>query len=134
MGVVRGEVGDDLAGACDVALADVEQNQHGLLGQEAEAADALLVVVRQFDIANWLSLVQGRNDLLQYGELAIVRLALGGSAVVALNLEPLDALLDNRKIGEDEFEVQTLDIATRINRLVRMWHGRVLERANDVQQ
>ena len=38
-----------------------------------------------------------------------------------------------RKIREDELQVQPLDVAQRIDRAVRVGHGRVLERADDVE-
>ena len=67
----------------DVALADVQQDEDRLLGQEPEPADRLLLVGVELDIADRRALLQRRLQAGEDGLLALVRLALGGGAVTA---------------------------------------------------
>ena len=39
-----------------------------------------------------------------------------------------------REVGEDELEVEPLEVARRVDRPVGMRHGRVVERPDDVEQ
>ena len=66
--------------------------------------------------------------------LALVRLALGRRAVPAAALEPLEPSLGHRQVGQDELEVEPLEVAGRVDAAVRVRDGRVLERADDVEQ
>src|SRR3954471_17881940 len=109
--ITAGKVGDQVRGTCDVALADVEQDQNRLLRQEAESADALLLVLGQLYVADRLAFTQRGDDLLEHRELTLFRLPLGRRPVPSLRLEPLDALLDHRQVREAEFEIEPLDVA-----------------------
>ena len=66
--------------------------------------------------------------------LALGGLALGRRAVARARLEPLEAALGHRQVGEQELEVEPLDVAGRVDAAVRMRVGRVLEGADDVEQ
>ena len=116
------------------ALADVEQHQHRLLGQEAEAADALRLVLGQLHVADRPALAQRREEPLQHHQLALVRLALGRRAVAARRPQLLDAPLDHAQVGEHELQLQPLDVAPGVDGAVGMRHGRVVERPHHVEQ
>ena len=73
-------------------------------------------------------------DPLEDDLLALGRLALGRRPVPAGPLEPLEAALGHREIGEEELEVELLQVARRVDAARRMRVGRVLERAHDVEQ
>ena len=51
-----------------------------------------------------------------------------------LVFKPLDPPLDQRQVGEDELEVEPLEVPRRVDRAVGMRVGRVLEGADDVEQ
>ena len=70
-----------------------------------------------------------QDDLLAPG-----RLALGLRAVLAAALEPLEPALGHREVGERELEIELLEVARGIDAARRMRVGRILERADDVQQ
>ena len=107
---------DERRRAGDLALADVEQHEHRLLGEEPEAADAPSPrrrrAARLADRrpASSAGLSRSRIDLL-----ALVRLALGRRAVAAASPEPLEAALDHREVGQDELEVELLEVAGRVD-------------------
>ena len=61
--VARAEFGNELVASGNVALADVEQHEDRLLGQETKSADALLLVVAQLNVADRLALAQRRSEL-----------------------------------------------------------------------
>ncbi len=73
-------------------------------------------------------------DPAQDGLLALGRLALGRVAVARAGLEPLDPALGHRQVGEQELEVEPLEVARRVDAAVGVRVGRVLERADDVEQ
>ena len=62
MVVPAGDPGDELGLRRDVRLADIEQDEDGLLGQEAEAADRLLVVAGQLEVADRPALDEARME------------------------------------------------------------------------
>ena len=117
-----------------VALADVEQDEDRLLGQEAEAADGLLVVGIEVEVADRRAGLETGVDPAQDRVLAFGGLALGRIAVARAGLEPLDAALGHRQVGEHELEVEPLEVARRVDAAVGMRVGRVLEGADDVEQ
>ena len=49
-------------------------------------------------------------------------------------LEPLDPAFGHRQVGEHELQVEALDVARRIDAAVGMRVGRILERADHVEQ
>ena len=49
-------------------------------------------------------------------------------------LEPLEAALGHGQVGEHELEVEPLDVASGVDAPVRVRVGRILERADDVEQ
>ncbi len=125
---------DQIGGPADVALADVQQQQHRLLGQETKAANAFGLVLAQLLVAQRLALAQARHDALQDLELALVGFALGRRAMPAGRLQLLDAPLDHAKVGQHELEVELLNVPPWINRAERMRHRRVVECPHHVQQ
>ena len=66
--------------------------------------------------------------------LALVGLALGRRAVAAAALQPLEPPLGHRQVGQHELEVEPLEVARRVDAPVGMRVGRILERADDVEQ
>ena len=69
--------------AAQVALADVEQDEDRLLGQEAEAADRLLVVGIEAEVADRRAGLEAGVDAPEDDLLALGGLALGRRAVAA---------------------------------------------------
>ena len=57
--------------------------------------------------------------------------ALGLRAVPALGRELLEALLDDRQVGDGELEVEVVDVAPRVG---RRRGGRIVEGAGDVEE
>ena len=72
-----------------------------------------------------------RLDAPQELLLALGLVALGLRAVPALGGELLEALLDDRQVGDGELEIEIIDIAPRLG---RCGGGRVVERAGDVEE
>ena len=118
-GVARPPVGLERRGLAQPTLVDVEHDQGRLLGQEAVAADEQLLVVGQAERAERLSLVEVRLEPPQQLLLALGGLALGGRAMAALGRELLEALLDDRQVGDGELEVEVGDVAPRVGRRAR---------------
>ena len=118
----------------EVGLTDVEQDEDGLLGQEAEPADAQLVVGRQPQVTDGPTLGEGRQDALQDLQLPLVGLPLGRRAVASGGAQLLDALLDHAKVGQRELQLQLLQVAARVDAQQRVGHGVVGEGPHDVQE
>ena len=118
----------------ELPFPDVEQDEDRLLGQEPEAADRLLLVGVEAEVADRLAGLQALVQPAQDDLLALVRLALGGRAVAAAPLEPFQPAFGHRQVGEDELEVEPLDVAGGVDAPVGMRVRRVLECADDVQQ
>src|SRR5687767_7019854 len=121
MRVARRNPLDEVTGAGEIRLADVEQHEHRLLGQEAKAADRLLLVRLELDVANrafgFEALLQLPDDDL----LALVRLALRGRAVTPAPAEPLDPPVDEGQVRERELEVELIEVPARIDGSRRVW-------------
>ena len=135
MVVAGGERGDPLPCPGDVALADVQQDEDRLLGQEPEAADRLLLV--GVEARRRGSASRPRAPALSRPRTASSRSFASRSAGVPwrpLCLQPLEAALDEGEVGQDELGVEPVEIAGRVDRALRMRVGRVLERADDVEQ
>ena len=117
-----------------VLLADVEEHEDRLLGEEPEPADGLLLVGVETQVADRRAgletLVQTPDDDL----LSLGGLALGRRAVTRARLEPLEPSLGHGEIGEEELEVEPLEVARRVDGALRVRVGRVLERPDDVEQ
>jgi hypothetical protein len=97
---------DERRAGGDLALADVQEHEDGLLGQEAEATDCLPVVEVEAQVADRPAGVEARLEPPEDDLLALVRLALGGGAVAARRAEPLEAPVDQPgRRGELEVEL-----------------------------
>ena len=101
--------------AGEVALADVEQHEHRLLGEEPEAAERLLLVGVERLVADRAAGLERRLEARQDDLLALVRLALGGRPVAPGAAQPLEPAVDHREVGEDELEVELLEVAGRVD-------------------
>ena len=77
---------------------------------------------------------RGRLQPLEDPHLALVRLALGLRAVPAGRPEPLEPSLGHGEVGQDELEVEPLDVAPWVDRALGVGHGRIVERPDDVEQ
>ncbi len=132
--VAGGDRRDQLGLAGDVALAHVEQHQDGLLGQEPEAPDGLGLVGIEAQVADGRARLEPGVDAPDDDLLALGGLALGLRAVLAAALEPLQAALGHGQVGQQELEVELLEIAGGIHAARRVRQGRVVEGAHDVQQ
>src|SRR5436190_23125308 len=125
---------DALPRGRDLPLADIQQHQDRLLGQEAEASDRLFLVRVELRVADRRALLQGSLEPDDHGLFALVRLLLGRRAVATALLQPLEAALDEGKIREDELGVEPIDVARRVDRALRMGIVGVVESAHDVEQ
>ena len=67
-------------------------------------------------------------------DLLLARLSLAGARRADDGIEPLQPPLDDGEVGEDELQVQRLDVARRVDGAVGMRHGLVLEGAHDVDE
>ena len=132
--VARDDALDECGGRREVALSHVEQHEHGLLGQEAEPADRLRVVRVEPQIADRRAGLEALVDPAQHDLFAPGRLAFRLCAVLAAALEALEPALGHREVGERELEIELLEIACGIDAAGGMWVGRILERADDVEQ
>ncbi len=130
----RSHLRGHLVSAGDIGLADVEQDQHGLLGQEAEAADAQRVVGAEAQVADGAALGQRRQDPLQDDLLPFVGLLLGSRAVPPGLLQLLEALLDHTQVGKRELQLQLFDVTGRIDAQQRVRDRVVLEGAHDMEE
>ncbi len=70
----------------------------------------------------------------QDGLLPLVRFALGGCTVAAGRPEPLEPAFGHRQVGQDELQVEPLEVAPGVDRAVGMGHRGILERPHDVEQ
>ena len=132
--IASGEPGHDLGLARQVGLADVEQYQDRLLGQEAEATDRLLLIGGEALAAQGPARDQRLVQPLQKRQLAVVGLALRRRSVMSARLQALQALLHDRKVGQRELQIQSLEVAPRVDRTLGVRHGRIIEGPDDVQQ
>ena len=66
--------------------------------------------------------------------LALGRFALRGRPVAPAPLQPLQPALGHREIGQDELEIEPLEVARGVDAAVRVRIRRILERPHDVQQ
>ena len=105
-------------------LAQVQHVEHGLLGQELEAAQALLVLAFEFELAQRLVLLEHGLGAHQEFELAV---ELGVLDLLAILFEPLQALLDHHEVAEDEFGFDVLQIAHGVHRALLVGDGFVGE-------
>ena len=71
----------------------------------------------------------GQDDLL-----AFRGLALGRAPVAPAALQSFEPALGHREVGEDELEIEPLQVAGRVDAAVRMRVRRILEGADDVQE
>ena len=134
IGVAAPDLGDAVARRSEVALADVHQDEHRLLGEEPEAADRLGIVIREAEIADRPAALEALLQPREDDRLPLVRFTLRGRPVPAAALQALEAPLDQGKIGQDELEVEPFEIAGRIDAALGMRYRGVLERPDDVQQ
>ena len=120
VGVARAAIGRDRRrGRRQVALADVEQDQHRLLGQEPEAADRLLLVRVEAQVADRRARLERRRGS-GAGRPPRARSPRARRALPwrPLRLEPLEAPLGHRQVGEHELEVEPLEVARRVDAAV----------------
>ena len=113
---------------------DVEQHEHGFLGQEPEAPDGLLLVGVEAEIADGLPGFEAFVQALEDDLLAFGRFALRGRPMAPAALQPFQPPLGHREIGEDELEIESFEVARRVDAAVRMRVRGVLERPHDVQE
>ena len=116
MRIAGGDPDDEIRGFRQVGLADVQQDEHRLLGQEAKATDRLLVVRVEVDVANRVTSLERFLEPPEDHLLALVGLALRRGAMASARRETLDPPVDEGEIGQDELEIELLDVACRINR------------------
>src|SRR6476660_10387108 len=102
---------DQRRNARQVTLADVQQHEDRLLGQEPEPADRLRVVIVETEVADRRAGLEPLMDPSDDDLLPLGGLALGLRPVAATRLEPLQSTLGHRQVGERELEVELLEVA-----------------------
>src|SRR3984957_10106855 len=117
-------------GAQRRALRDIEHKEHRFLGEEHEAANQLLLLRRHLHLAQRLLLLQ---LLLATQEQGVLFFEVRRTHLLQIFLQPLQALFHLGKIGEDEVEVDILDIAQRVN-AADAGNGVVFKRAQHMDQ
>ncbi len=125
---------DQLRCGTKIPLTDVEQDEHWLLGQEAEPADGLRLVIVETEVADRRAGLEPRMDPLDHDLFPLGSLALGLRPVTTARPESLQPTLGHRQVGERELEVELLEIPHRVDRARRVGVGRVLERTDDVEE
>ena len=111
-----------------IVVARVRDDEHRLLGQEAEAADALAVLVREFHVAQRLARLDGLLAALQDGQLGQPLL----EAALDLLADLVDAALDFLEIGHRQVQEQRFQVRGRIQRLA--FRVRVAVRLDDERE
>ena len=132
VGIPGGHLGRAARGCRKVALADVEQDEDRLLGQEAEAPQVLLLVRIERLVADRVALNEPRLKPLEQGQLAFVRLALRRRPVPAGAAEPLEPAIHHGKVRQDELQVELLQVPPRAHRPGRVRERGVVPCANHV--
>ena len=122
------------AARAQVALADVEEDQHRLLGQEAEAADAPSPRRRRARRRGSAARAERRWSRSRISSSRSFASRSAGVPWWPVAPSRSTPLLDHRQVGQDELEVQALEVAPRVDRAVGMGHAGVLEGAHDVEQ
>ena len=110
------------------------QDEDRLLGQEPEAADRLLLAVVELDVADRPA---GLERLLEPARTTSSRSfdsRSAGDPVAAARLQPLEPPIDEGEVGDDELEVEPVEVAPRVDRALRVGMRVVLERPDDVEQ
>ena len=115
----------------DVRLIEIEHHQLRFAGQQAKAAQAFALWLREGQTAQRAFRLQRVLTALQEG---IFTFQLRIFDFFQVLRETLETLLHHRKVGEEEFIVEGVKIPYRIDAAVRMGHGRILEGAHDVRQ
>ena len=116
-------------------LADIQQNEHWLLAQEAEPADRFLLVRLEGrrrgsgGPASSASFNRARTTSSRSFDSRS-----GGRAVATAHLEPLDPPVDEREVRDDELEVEALEVPGGVDRALGVRVRRVLECPDHVEQ
>ena len=128
------ELGRDLGRPAGVGLVDVEQRQQGAVGQEAVVAQLLALRLAQRDGAHRRAPRQLVVEAAQEGGVAVGALAFRRLERLRLGRDAVQALLDQPHVGEHELQQHVLDVAGRVDALLGVRDGVVVERAHDVDQ
>ena len=133
-GVTGRDRGDERRRRAQVPLADVEQHHDRLLGEEPEAADGLLVVRVQVLVADRRAGIEPRLQAAQDDPFVLGGLALGLCPVAAAADQTLEPSIGHGEVGHEELEVEALEVPGRVDAAFRVRDGRILERADHVEQ
>ena len=132
--VASGDRRHELAGSREVALTHVQEDEDRLLGQEAEAPQGLLLVGIEPGVADRMAVREGASDSLEDHALPLVRLALGGRPVATRPAQPLQAPVDHGEVGQDELEVELLQVPPGVHGAGRVGMMRVIPGPDHVEQ
>ena len=118
-----------LVQAAGVLFADIEHVEHRLLREELEAADALLVIGIELQLAQRLVGFEQRLAFHQQLEFAV---ELGILDLLAIFVQALQALLHHHEVAEDQLGLDVFQIAQRVHGALLVRNGLVGEEAQHV--
>ena len=115
--------------SCD--FVEVDDDQQRLRRQELKPAQPLEILALEIERAQRPALLERRPAEREHVALAF---ELGGAALLQILLEPLEPALGDAEVREDQLVFHRLRVARRIDRARRVRHGRILERAQHVDE
>jgi hypothetical protein len=134
MGIVLRDALDQLGGTRQISFADVEQDENGLLGEEPKAADRLLFVRLELDVANRPLGLEGRLQLPDDDLFPLIRLALRSRPMTPAGTKPLEAPVDEGQVGQGELQVELVEVTAWIDRARGVRQRRIVERPHDMDE
>ena len=111
-----------------VALARVEDHEHGLSCQEAEALDVLLFLDVNVEPAQRLALLEGR---LEAHDEVLLGLELRRLLLRDVLLDAIEPVRDDREVREEHLRLEELEVARRVDRALGVRYRVGGEAAND---
>ncbi len=114
-----------------VGLVHVDDEEQRLRGEELEPADNLALGVAHVDPAQRPAFLERRLAAEQ--QIALT-LEFRGAALLQVALDPFEALLGHREVGEQELVFHRLRVAGRLDLVRVVRHRRVPEGAHDVHE
>ncbi len=125
--LTEAEALDQVGGAADLLLGEVQAMEDRLLRQEREPADGAALVLREAQGADRAPRLQRGLDLLQHRLLVHVGI---GALLLDLRLQPLEAALHHLEVRQHQLGLEVVDVARGVGRGA----ARVGERAHHVEQ
>jgi hypothetical protein len=110
-------------------VAQIQDIEHGTLGEELETAGELGLFGLEVEFAKGLFGFEGQAATVEDGALV---LEAGVFLLLEVLVDALDAANDLVVIGQEQFEIEVGGVAQRVNRAGRVRHGGIFEDAEDM--